>query len=94
MHAGASAQTEIACHKSAVENLPLYREKNEVAGMEVVVVVEGGVGRGALIQGRERCRKRERMQGQARGNGVLSHDSTNLKRPTFANLSEQQSSFQ
>lgn len=39
MHAGASAQTEIARRKSAMENLPLYREKNEVAGMEVVVGV-------------------------------------------------------
>lgn len=33
VHVGASTETKIAHHKSTMENLLLYREKNEVAGM-------------------------------------------------------------
>lgn len=32
MHGGASTEPKIARHKSTMENPPLYREKNEVAG--------------------------------------------------------------
>lgn len=82
VHVGASTETKIAHHKSTMENLLLYREKNEVAGMRggkklVRILALGG----------KRCRQRKRKQGQLSENEVLSYNNANLKRPTFENLS-------